>query len=108
MHLVALQAALCSLIVALAGCSTPYTPPQELPAEYTSCNVAADCEAVEVGCCDECNGGTAYAVASDQVDAVREAYSEECGAGMACTEMGCSDWILSCTAGTCTMARDQL
>lgn len=108
MPTLARQTTLCFLMVVVTGCFTPYTPPQELPAEYTSCTVAADCEAVEVGCCDQCNGGTAYAVATDQVDAVREAYAEDCSTGADCTEMACGDWVLICNVGTCSMARGQL
>jgi len=108
MPVVLLQLPLFFALVVFAGCPAPYTPPQELPAEYTTCSVATDCEVVELGCCDECNGGTAYAVASDHVDAVREAYSEACSGDWGCTEMACADWVVSCNAGTCAMARGQL
>jgi len=108
MRILAVFAPLCFLLLAFGGCGAPYDPPQQLPTAYTDCIVPADCEAVEVGCCDECNGGTAYAVASDQVDAVLESYAEDCRAGVDCTEMACGSWVVSCIAGTCSMARGQL
>ena len=96
-----------ALVWLLVGCGDEYPPPDPLPAEYTACEVPEDCVAVELGCCDACNGGLAVAVAVDQADAVVERYSERCGAAATCTLMACPDWEMTCDAGVCGMARGE-
>lgn len=99
-----------SLGLLATGCllGDDYPPPDPLPAEYTTCGSEADCVVVELGCCDECNGGTAVAVRADQEAEVADLYSERCGNGTACTEMGCAPWVVTCEAGTCANARGEL
>jgi len=98
-------------IVACSGDSgdpsatSEYPPDLPLDASYTECDVAADCVAVELGCCDECNGGLAVAVNVASEDEVVDRFTEECGADQACTEIGCAPWVLSCDAGTCGLDR---
>ena len=88
------------------GCApAEYPPPADMPSEYTACETAADCTVVELGCCDECNGGEARSVATDQAGAVVERYAETCGIGTACTEMGCAAWETTCEANVCGLER---
>ena len=82
-----------------------YPPSIPLETRFTECTVAADCVAVELGCCDECNGGFAVAVNTDSVAAVTAEFAEVCGVTQGCTEMGCPAWELSCDAGVCAMVR---
>ena len=82
-----------------------YPPALPLESSLTECATVDDCVAVELGCCDECNGGFAVAVNTDSADAVVADFSETCGLSYACTAMGCAPWELSCDAGTCAMVR---
>lgn len=82
-----------------------YPPSMPLQVSYTECSVAEDCVAVELGCCDACNGGFAVAVNTASADKVAQQFTETCGANWACTEMACPSWVLSCDAGTCAMER---
>lgn len=96
------------LWIAALGCNPEYPPPAELPAEFTACDAPEDCVVVELGCCDECNGGEARSVAADQADAVRTQYAEVCGAGTACTEIGCAAWETTCEDNVCGLQRGEL
>ncbi len=89
------------------GC-TDYPPPEQLPARYTACAVAGDCVVVELGCCDECNGGEARSVASSQQETVIDQYSESCSSTSGCTEMACGPWETTCDDGVCGMKRGPL
>jgi len=93
----------------LIGCAgAEYPPPDELPAEYTSCDVPADCVVVELGCCDACNGGDARSVSRDQASAVAERYAESCGPATACTEMACGSWETTCEDSVCGLLRGDI
>ncbi len=90
------------------GGGTTYPPPSDIDAAYTTCTTEADCVAVELGCCDECNGGTAWAVNTSSVATVTAEYAEDCSTPVACTEMGCAPWVVSCSdAGVCEMERGE-
>ena len=109
---IALRLSLPVLFVAiLMGCtdegdSNPdYPPSLPLDAEYTDCSTADDCVVVELGCCDECNGGFAVAVNVDSESVVSERFTETCQEDQACTEIGCAPWVLSCDDGTCGLER---
>jgi hypothetical protein len=68
-----------------------------------ACEVAEDCVAVELECCDQCNGGKAVAVHKDHVDHVTADSPRgrgEC-ANIACTKMACAPWETTCDGGTC-------
>jgi hypothetical protein len=95
------------LVPLTVGCfaTDDYPPPDPLPAEYTECEADEDCVVTELGCCDECNGGIAVAVRSDQEAEVVELYTETCREGQACTEIGCPPWVVTCDAGTCAAER---
>lgn len=95
------------------GCPTSettdeYPPPLPLEAALTACTVDADCVAVELGCCDACNGGLAVAVNLDSESVVSAQFQEFCDPSVACTAMGCAPWVLSCPEGTCELERDTL
>jgi len=106
-----------SFLVALAltACKKdpPATGPDNTGGDDTAvddryaCTVADDCVAVELGCCDACNGGEAVGVHQDHVDEV--VADSPRGRGecqdMSCTEMGCAPWVPSCEAGTCAITR---
>lgn len=97
------------MVVALAaGCSgdNPDYPPTDLDSAFTECNEAADCVVVELGCCDECNGGFAVSVNTASVDQVREDFSQTCAGNTACTEIGCNSWEVTCDEGTCGAQRE--
>ncbi len=88
-----------------------------VPAEWTACQTDADCTAVEMGCCDHCNGGWVLGVNQASVKAATEHFHADCGAaqppdatgsfsGVQCTELGCGQVKGMCGAGTCTWALD--
>lgn len=105
------------VILALAGCKkdpAPTTPPDNTgggdPTDPYACEVADDCVAVELACCDACNGGEAVGVHKDHADEVLADSPRgrgECE-GTMCTEMGCAEWVPSCEAGKCTITRGSL
>ncbi|MDH5673112.1 MAG: hypothetical protein OEZ06_13235 [Myxococcales bacterium] len=82
-----------------------YPPPMPLDAQYTACGDVSECEVLELGCCDACNGGTAVAVHKEHAADVMERHSERCGASTACTSIGCAPWELSCEQGVCGLQR---
>jgi hypothetical protein len=102
-------------ILLLAACvggddaaASGYPPPLPLEANLTSCADESECQVVELGCCDQCNGGFAVAVHSDRVAEVMARFSEDCGSSFACTEIGCAPWVVRCEQGRCGLARDSL
>lgn len=103
-----MRALLPLLLVFVAACASNYPPPDTLPAEYTACDVPADCVVVELGCCDACNGGEARSVNAEHEQTVRDTYTEQCGPGTACTEIGCPAWVTTCDAGVCGLERGTL
>ncbi len=96
------------LWVTAVGCAPEYPPPTEIPVEYTACDSPEDCVVVELGCCDECNGGEARSVNGDHANAVIDRYSETCGPGTACTEIGCAAWVTTCERNVCGLERSAL
>lgn len=106
------------VVLSLAACkkdAAPTTPANtggDDPAagDPYACSGDDDCVAVELQCCDACNGGEAVGVHRDHVDEVLADSPRgrgEC-TGVACTELGCADWIPSCQAGKCTIERGRL
>jgi hypothetical protein len=108
------------LALSLVACKkdpAPTTPPPDNgggggdpePTDTAACEVSDDCVAVELQCCDACNGGEAVAVHKDHADAVAADSPRgrgECG-DIACTEMACPAWVASCEDGKCTIARGE-
>lgn len=90
-------------LLACAGSTEPpnYEPPSELPAAFTACEAASDCEIVQLTCCDHCNGGTALSLRSDHRDEALATYGQDCGEGVACTEMACAPLEPTCDDGVC-------
>jgi len=114
------------VVLALTGCKkdAPSTTPDDpddsgntgggdddpVTSEVDACTADEDCVAVELECCDACNGGTAVSVHQDHVDEVVAASARgrgECAATM-CTMMACAEWVPSCEAGRCTNTRGSL
>lgn len=107
------------VMLSLAACKKDAPPPTEPgntggdepgASDPYACTSDAECVAVELDCCDACNGGEAVGVHQDHVDAV--VADSPRGRGectqTACTEMGCAEWIPSCDAGRCAIARGKL
>jgi len=82
-----------------------YPPNLPLEASYTECATVDDCVVIELGCCDECNGGLAVAVNADSESEVRERFTEDCGSGQDCTLIGCAPWELICVDDACGVVR---
>lgn len=74
-----------------------------IDARFTSCTADAECVAVELGCCDSCNGGRVVAVASASADEVRRRYHETGCAEFACNLLACRPTVVSCQAGQCVV-----
>lgn len=100
------------LAALLASCARPAAPPPSNTGggagggdfdERQACSADGDCAAVEIECCDHCNGGFVVGVHRDHADEVRRTYAppEEC-AGVACTEMACLEQpVAYCARGVC-------
>jgi hypothetical protein len=76
-------------------------PAGAVSAEAQVCANKDDCEKVVITCCDECNGGTAVAVAKAQASSVKKA---ACGPDVRCTMMGCFTRV-ECESGKCVVQR---
>ena len=69
--------------------------------ERQACSADADCAAVEIECCDHCNGGMAVGVHRDAADEVRAQYAGDKCAGTACTMMACAPATPICRQQRC-------
>lgn len=103
--------ALTFALVAITACkkeaAPPTTPTEPAATDRAACTTDADCVAVELACCDACNGGEAVAVNKAHAEEAAAESAQHKGActDVACTEMACAPWAPTCTAGTCTLAR---
>jgi len=99
------------VVVAMAlGACRKSAPPPDPPRtggipfdERQACSVDGDCVAVEIECCDHCNGGTVVGVYRDHAADVRTTYAppSECE-GATCTERACLDEpVPFCWRGIC-------
>jgi hypothetical protein len=87
----------CLVALALAACSkeaapptAPAPPPTSQFDERQACTADADCEVVEIECCDHCNDVRQSYVPADKCD------------GVACTKMACAEPpIAFCKDGAC-------
>ncbi len=104
------------ILVGLAACKKDAAPTAPGPVDEPvatdpyACTADDDCVAVEIGCCDECNGGEAVGVHEDHADAVLADSPPgrgECE-GTGCTKRGCAEWVPSCQAGQCEISRGSL
>jgi hypothetical protein len=93
--------------------------PVELPAEWVDCRQDSDCVALEMGCCDHCNGGWVVAVNRAHVTRATGAYHQACDSyertlpdgniefcGPSCTELGCGGIGQRCSVGRCVWTWD--
>ena len=72
-----------------------------------SCTADADCVAIELACCDACNGGHAVAVNKaheEATAATSDRAAGKCESTM-CTEMACAPWAPTCKDGHCQLER---
>lgn len=76
-------------------------------AQWYACAVAADCAAVEVMCCDHCNGGKAVAANKAFSTEVKAALGPKSCDTVACTEKGCAPVQTDCHLGKCIVAGSQ-
>ncbi|MBM4345742.1 MAG: hypothetical protein FJ100_20400 [Deltaproteobacteria bacterium] len=76
------------------------------PAAWTSCKANADCVAVELACCDHCNGGKLGGFHKDHAAAAKAALGPSNCSGVACTEKACGPAIAWCEAGACKAGPD--
>ena len=84
-------------------CPIPDAP----PAEFTACQGHKDCVAVEMGCCDHCNGGKLLAVNVEfagSLDPWKETGCEMIG----CTKIGCGPVEAVCNSGVCAWQQQDL
>jgi hypothetical protein len=72
--------------------------------KWYACAADADCGAVEIMCCDHCNGGKAVAANKLYSAEVKAALGAKDCAGVACTEMACAPVQTACQLGTCIIA----
>lgn len=72
-----------------------------------ACSVDADCEIVEMGRCDVCNGGWQLSVRRGGADEARARHGEPTTGPAGCTKRGC-DWSPTpmCDAGRCARTMD--
>jgi hypothetical protein len=94
--------------VTLIGCKKP--APAEPPVSKTfderqACGADADCAAVEMGCCDHCNGGMAVGVHRDFAADVHQTVLGDCD-DTACTEIACLAAKPICRQGRCGVSID--
>lgn len=73
-------------------------------AKWYVCAVDADCGAVEIMCCDHCNGGKAVAANKLYSGEVKAALGPKSCDSVACTEMACAPVQTACQQGTCVIA----
>ena len=73
------------------------------PAAWFACKQASDCTAVEVGCCDHCNGGKLTPAAKTFAASVKFVFGAKSCAGTQCTLLACSYPTLVCDQGQCAL-----
>jgi len=96
-------------VMMLAACRKDAPPPggPQPPGsgfdERQGCSVDADCVAVEIACCDHCNGGTVVGIHRDHAAEVRKTYAPDSKChDVACTEMACVEQPAPiCRQGIC-------
>lgn len=81
--------------------STPPGGPAAPAAAWEACQADADCEIVEMACCDECNGGWSLSIGKAHVQELSAQYQQKDCAGTMCTEMACGPSTALCKAGRC-------
>lgn len=99
--------ALAATLVVLPGCPKPAggpNPPHPGAGfdERQECVADADCVAVEIECCDHCNGGTVVGVHRDSADEIKQQYAPAATCqNTACTEMACAQAVPICRDQRC-------
>jgi hypothetical protein len=113
------------VVLALAACSqramhsSTVDDRVPLPDEWVTCTTTADCVAIEMGCCDHCNGGWVLGVNTAHAARATSAYHARCDSsehanpdgtmsfcGPSCTEVGCGGIRGACIARKCTWSWD--
>ena len=75
-----------------------------VPPAWLACSQDSDCAAVEIGCCDHCNGGKVLAARTDHIGEVQTAFGAKACAGTGCTMRYCSGPAIPlCQQGQCAV-----
>lgn len=91
---------------AMAACDNPnYPPTVPLEFEFRACLDDTDCTIVELGCCDECNGGAAVATRTDRADDAFDEYRQRGCGGLDCTQLACNPLVARCVNDLCVVDR---
>jgi hypothetical protein len=106
----ALLALCCASLAACKKEAPPTTPgntggDDQEPIDVYACVADDECVAVELQCCDACNGGEIIGVNRGYVDLVLADTPRgrgECE-GTACTKMACPPPVPACEAGKCVL-----
>ena len=77
-----------------------------IPSAWTACESNSDCVAVELACCDHCNGGKLGGFHKTHAAAAKQALGQAPCDGVACTEKACGSAIARCEAGACAAGPD--
>jgi hypothetical protein len=113
-------------LLLLAACGAPVVHPSitendplPVPDEWIACRADADCQAIEMDCCDHCNGGWVVAVNRAHVARATSTYHAACDSyerpqpdgsiafcGPSCTEVACGPIGQRCAGGRCTWTWD--
>lgn len=76
------------------------------PPEWSACTANDDCTAIELGCCDHCNGGKLMSVHKQYADAASAKHKQSPCINVACTEMACAAPVTFCDDATCAHKAD--
>lgn len=90
------------LIAACTGSrgTLPELPDLEPTPEQRTCQADADCAAVELGCCNHCNGGRVVGVNRASAAAIEASRQAPCD-DFACTRKMCRPAKVRCDQGSC-------
>jgi len=84
-------------------------PDATAPPAWFACAQPADCSAVEIACCDHCNGGKLMAANTSYAAEVKAMFGAKNCAGVACTLMACAfPPTVECQAGQCAIGKPVL
>jgi hypothetical protein len=86
---------------AVRDAATPGDADSAVRDEWFFCRAADDCEVIETGCCDHCNGGAVISVNDAYARLAREHVVQTDCEGIECTERACAAEVPTCEDGRC-------